>query len=72
MAVLIIDEYQGRGLGSEMSRRLIEIARSEKLDRMTVEVLGENRPMLEVCRALGFHLEHAEEGVVHGELELSA
>jgi acetyltransferase len=70
MAVLIVDEYQGRGLGSELSRRLLEIARSEKLDRVTVEVLGENRQMLEVCRDLGFHLEHIADGVVHGVLAL--
>jgi acetyltransferase len=68
LAVLIEDEYQGRGLGTELSRRLIEIARSEKLDRVTVEVLGANRQMLEVCSLLGFDLEHIEDGVVHGVL----
>ena len=66
LAVLILDEYQGHGLGSELSRRLIEIARSEKLDRVTVEILGENRQMLEVCRALGFRLEGIQGGVIHG------
>jgi acetyltransferase len=70
LAVLIEDEYQGRGLGTELSRRLIEIARSEKLDRVTVEVLGANRQMLEVCRLLGFDLKHIEDGVVHGVLIL--
>jgi acetyltransferase len=70
LAVLIEDEYQGRGLGTELSRRLIEIARSEKLDRVTVEVLGANRQMLEVCSLLGFDLEHIEDGVVHGVLRL--
>ena len=43
MALLITDENQGRGLGTELSRRLIEIARAEKLDRLTVEILGGNR-----------------------------
>ena len=70
LAVLITDENQGRGLGTELSRRLIEIARSEKLDRVTVEILGGNRQMLEVCRLLGFDLEHVEDGVVHGVLAL--
>jgi acetyltransferase len=70
LAVLITDENQGRGLGTELSRRLIEIARSEKLDRVTVEILGGNRQMLEVCRLLGFDLEHVEDGVVHGVLSL--
>ena len=70
LAVLIIDEYQGRGLGSELSRRLLEIARAEKLDRVTVEILVENRQMFEVCRGLEFHLEHVEDGVIHGVLTL--
>lgn len=71
LAVLIADEYQSRGLGSELSRRLIEIARAEALDRVTVEILGGNRPMIEVCRGLGFTIEAIEDGVVHGVLELA-
>jgi acetyltransferase len=70
LAVLITDENQGRGLGTELSRRLIEIARDEKLDRVTVDILGGNRQMIEVCRPLGFDLETVEDGVVHGVLTL--
>lgn len=70
LAVLITDEYQGQGLGTELSRRIIEIARHEKLDRVTVEILGENRAMIEVCRGLGFHLDSLEDGSVHGALPL--
>ncbi len=70
LAVLIVDEYQRRGLGTELGRRLIEIARIERLDRVTVEILGSNHPMLEVCTGLGFHMEHEEDGVVHGVLAI--
>jgi acetyltransferase len=70
LAVLITDENQGRGLGTELSRRLIEIARDEKLDRVTVEILGGNRQMLEVCRLLGFDLNPIQDGVVHGVFTL--
>jgi acetyltransferase len=70
LAVLIVDEFQRHGLGTELSRRLIDIARIEKLDRVTVEVLGENRQMLEVCRGLGFQMEGEEDGVIHGVLSL--
>ncbi len=68
LAVLITDEFQHRGLGTELARRLIDIARIEKLDRVTVEILGSNHPMLEVCTGLGFRMEHEEDGVVHGVL----
>ncbi|MEQ1885629.1 MAG: bifunctional acetate--CoA ligase family protein/GNAT family N-acetyltransferase [Bryobacteraceae bacterium] len=70
LAVLIVDEYQGRGLGWELSKRLIDIARSEKLARVTVEILGWNHPMLEVCSSLGFRLDDIEDGVIRGELRL--
>jgi acetyltransferase len=70
LALLIADDYQGRGLGSELARRLIEIARAEKLERVTVDVLGGNRQMLEVCDGVGFHLTPTEDGVVQGVLLL--
>jgi len=59
-ALLIADDYQRRGLGSELARRLIEFARSDKLERVTADVLTENREMLQVCGGLGFHLTPAE------------
>jgi acetyltransferase len=70
LALLIADDYQGRGLGRELARRLIEIARAEKLERVTVDVLGGNFQMLEVCDGLGFHLTPTEDGVVQGVLLL--
>jgi len=70
LAVLITDENQGRGLGTQLSRRLIGIARDEKLDRVPVEILGDNRQMIEVCRILGFDLNRVEDAIVHGVLTL--
>jgi acetyltransferase len=70
-AVLIADPFQGHGLGTELLRRLIEIARTEKLDRITGEILPENDHMIHVCRAFGFELRHSlEEHVVKAELPL--
>jgi acetyltransferase len=57
LAVLITDEYQGRGLGTELSRRLVEIARAEKIERVIAEILPENIHMQRVCRELGFRLD---------------
>ena len=70
LTMLAMDEYQGRGLGTEISRRLLEIARSEKLDRVSVEIPGENPQMVEVCRGLGFEMEAVRDGVVRGVLGL--
>lgn len=72
-AVLIGDKFQGHGLGTEMVKRLLEIARAEGLDRVTADILGENRQMIEICRLLGFRLRHSVgESVVKAELELRA
>jgi acetyltransferase len=71
VAFLIADEYQGHGLGTELAKRLIEIARVEKLDRVTLEVLEQNTYMLGVSRQMGFRLKHVEDGVVQGVLDLS-
>lgn len=56
-------------MGTELLKRLLEIARIEGVDRVTADILGENRQMIEICRLLGFRLKHAVgEGVVKAEL----
>jgi acetyltransferase len=70
-AVLISDDHQGRGLGTELVRRLVEIARTEKHDRVSAEILPENHMMQNVCRELGFQLQfQPDEGTIHAILEL--
>jgi acetyltransferase len=64
LAVLITDEYQGRGLGTELSRRLVAIAGAEKIQRVIAEILPENIHMQRVCRELGFHMHQHEDGGV--------
>ncbi|MGF1489540.1 MAG: bifunctional acetate--CoA ligase family protein/GNAT family N-acetyltransferase [Prochloraceae cyanobacterium] len=53
-AMLVSDPYQCRGLGTELLTRLIEIGKNEKLDRITAEILAENRAMQRVCEKVGF------------------
>jgi len=69
LAVLIADEYQGHGLGTELWRRLVEIAGAEKIDQVTAEILPENLQMIEICRLLGFRLE-PDGDVIHAVLDL--
>ncbi len=70
-AVIVADEFHGRGLGAELIRRLIDIGRREKLDRIVGDVLPDNVMMLHVCEKLGFTLEgDVEDPVVRTELTL--
>ncbi len=71
-AVLVRDEYQHQGLGTELVRRLLEIARDEKLDNVVSTMLSVNREMRSICNRLGFRL-HAdlEEDLVNARVELN-
>ena len=56
-ALLINDGHQGRGFGTELLRRLLAIARVEKITRVAAEILADNHDMRRVCEKLGFHLD---------------
>ena len=71
LAVLITDEYQGLGLGTELSRRLVEIARTEKIERVIAEILPENIHMQRVCRELGFRMQLLPDAGVHAVYEFA-
>lgn len=60
-SMLIGDRFQCKGLGTEFLRRLIQIAKDEKLQYITAEILSENRAMQHVCQKLGFRLEPTSE-----------
>jgi acetyltransferase len=55
-SIVISDVMQGQGLGSELLRRLVEVARVEGIRRIVGDVLSDNRRMLKACRRLGFRL----------------
>ena len=53
-ALLVADDHQRHGLGTELLRRLIAIARAEGIDEIVGYVLAGNTAMLTVCAHLGF------------------
>ena len=54
LAVVVSDLQQGKGVGSELVRLLLEFARAEKLGKITASVLHENRAMQKVFEKFGF------------------
>ena len=71
VAILVTDQFQRKGLGTELLRRLIQFSHDEKLQRLTGNILVESEGMQEVCKKLGFHLQYSpEEQVMKAELEL--
>ena len=71
VAVLVSDAWQGRGLGKELLSRLLIVGADEKLDRLSAEILPENRDVQRLCQKLGFSLKHSiDDEVVHAEFKL--
>jgi acetyltransferase len=70
-AVLVRDDFQRQGLGTELLQRLIKIGRQEKIERIGADILAENRAMQLICQRLGFHLQYdPAEGTVKVEIRL--
>ncbi|WP_454624864.1 N-acetyltransferase family protein [Bradyrhizobium cenepequi] len=54
MAFVVVDAWQGRGIGSILMRHLVEIAGNAGLQELIAEVLPENKAMLKVFAKFGF------------------
>jgi acetyltransferase len=54
VAILVSDRYQKHGLGTALLRRVVQIARNQKLRRVSGELLRDNLAMQNIVRKLGF------------------
>ena len=71
LAAVAIDDAQHKGLGTELYRRLIQLAREEKLSKVVSNMLPENREMRAICVKLGFKmLSSLEDNMIRAELKL--
>jgi acetyltransferase len=69
LAVLVDDRFQHLGMGTELYRRLIAVARDEKVTRVVSTILAENREMRAICQKLGFELHmDMDDNTVRAEL----
>jgi acetyltransferase len=57
LSVLIGDPYQGIGLGGEMIRRAVDVARQERLSRLSAILTADNQVMLHIFKKLGFTIQ---------------
>jgi acetyltransferase len=71
VAVLISDQFHGRGLGKELLARLLIVGADEKLAKLKADVLPDNRDFMRISGKLGFGLRHSlEDQVVKAEFQL--
>jgi acetyltransferase len=73
-AVVVADEWQGRGVGSEIMRHLMNAARDKGIKRINGEVLSENNNMLALMEFLGFEssVDPEDRSIVNVYRELQA
>ncbi len=71
-AMVVADDFQGRGLGAILLGRLAEVADRAGVATLTGEVLADNQPMLRMLRHSGFPVSFRRtSGVVLVELPTS-
>ena len=71
VALALIDEYQGQGIGAALMRHLAAIARDAGLKELIAEVLPENTAMVKVFKKSGLHpTTRREADIMHVTLQL--
>ncbi len=61
VAVLVSDQHQNLGLGNELLRRVVQIARDEKLSQVSAEMLPDNVAMQAIMKRLGFAVRSSDD-----------
>ena len=56
VALLVLDKFQGLGLGRELLRRIVQSARAQKITRIEAEMLRDNTAIQRVLKKSGFRL----------------
>jgi len=72
MAVTVVDDWQGRGLGRVLLDALVLEALENGITRLEGDVLVENRPMQELLRHSGARFRPAGNGVLRFSIDLPA
>lgn len=68
-AMLVSDDYQRQGIGTQLLRHLLEFGRDEGITRVVAYMLPENRGMIRVCEKLGFNFER-EDDLIKAYIEI--
>jgi acetyltransferase len=61
-AIVLSDDWQGRGLGKKLLSNLIALAKVSAVMRLNGSVLSENAPMITLARKLGFETQKDPRG----------
>lgn len=71
VAVTVVDAWQRRGIGTALTRRLIDHAQANGIERLTGTALAGNRAARALLDRLGFRVHGMSGGVLDAALELA-
>jgi len=71
-SILISDQAQGKGIGRELIKRLIQVAKGEKIKSLRALMTRDNHAMQHLCQKLGFSLSATENDMILAELDLQS
>ncbi|MGD8761881.1 MAG: bifunctional acetate--CoA ligase family protein/GNAT family N-acetyltransferase [Desulfobacteraceae bacterium] len=69
-SVIVADPWQGKGIGAELLRRCLAIAKKQKIEKVWGVVLSENTQMLTLGKKLGFKIKKVQ-GASEYELSIN-
>jgi acetyltransferase len=70
-AILVSDDLQGQGLGTELLRRVVQFGRDQRLERIVADMLPENQDMQHVSEKVGFRCRYlSDDHLVKAEMTL--
>ena len=69
-AVVVHDDFQGKGLGHKLIDMMIGIAQEKDLEKIYGMVLTDNYKMIRTCEDMGFSASHLPDGISMVELTL--
>ncbi|MDB9453843.1 bifunctional acetate--CoA ligase family protein/GNAT family N-acetyltransferase [Dolichospermum circinale CS-534/05] len=71
-AILVSDQFQYQGLGTELLSKLLEVGKNEKICCIYADILADNSVMQQVCKKLGFQISHTDDQtVLRSEIKLT-
>jgi len=71
VAVLVTDAYQNRGLGAELLRRVIQVAKEEGVRAVSADMMSDNLSMQAICKHHGFDVKMQDSfSSLHARLEI--
>jgi acetyltransferase len=65
-AILVRDDFQGRGLGTILLKRLLQFGRDEGINHVNAYMLSSNKGMITVCKQLGFTIKREDDLIKAG------